>query len=298
MIGDVHNAWSMQDHLVLHHLGVDLVLFVGDFGNEVVDLVRLVATLDLPYAAVLGNHDAWYTATPWGRKKCPYDRTQEDRVDQQLALLGAAHVGYGYRDFADLELSVVGGRPFTWGGPKWHYGEFYAERFGVANMAESSARIIAAAAATTHDTIIFLGHNGPTGLGDQPEDSCGRDWKPIGGDFGDPDLGRAIAMTKAMGKIVPLVTFGHMHHRLRHTKTVQRQRLYIDPDGTVYLNAASVPRVIQTKQGEQRNISLVTLQAQQVIEVQLLWIDSNLNIITSDPLYPSQSLAIGTPAND
>lgn len=109
VVGDIHDAWDQQDSLALKALGVDLVLFVGDFGNEAVELVRAVSRLDLPYAAAFGNHDAWYTATPWGTKHCPYDRSQEDRVRQQLNLLGEAHVGYSHRTFSHLNLSVVGG---------------------------------------------------------------------------------------------------------------------------------------------------------------------------------------------
>ncbi|HBE31491.1 MAG TPA: TIGR04168 family protein, partial [Cyanobacteria bacterium UBA11368] len=34
VVGDVHDQWEEQDAGALEHLGVDLVLFVGDFGNE------------------------------------------------------------------------------------------------------------------------------------------------------------------------------------------------------------------------------------------------------------------------
>ena len=88
VIGDVHDRWDADDAIALKQLGVDLVLLVGDFGNESVAIVQSIAALDLPKAAVLGNHDAWYSATEWGIKKCPYDRTREDRVQQQLDLLG------------------------------------------------------------------------------------------------------------------------------------------------------------------------------------------------------------------
>ncbi|MEM1311494.1 MAG: metallophosphoesterase, partial [Cyanobacteria bacterium P01_H01_bin.153] len=67
VVGDIHNHWDEQDMAALHGLKADLVLFVGDFGNEAVDVVRSIATLDLPKATIFGNHDAWYTATPWGR---------------------------------------------------------------------------------------------------------------------------------------------------------------------------------------------------------------------------------------
>ncbi|NER81494.1 MAG: TIGR04168 family protein, partial [Leptolyngbya sp. SIO1D8] len=106
IIGDVHNQWDEQDAVALHSLKVDLVLLVGDFGNESVEVVRSIAALDLPKAAVFGNHDAWYTATPWGRRKCPYDRTHEDWVQTQIDLLGEAHVGYGKLDFPALNLTV------------------------------------------------------------------------------------------------------------------------------------------------------------------------------------------------
>jgi len=63
VVGDVHDQWQPEDALALSHLGVDLVLFVGDFGNESLEVVRQVAALPWPKAVVLGNHDAWYTAT-------------------------------------------------------------------------------------------------------------------------------------------------------------------------------------------------------------------------------------------
>ncbi|MDX1976961.1 MAG: TIGR04168 family protein, partial [Pseudanabaenaceae cyanobacterium bins.68] len=213
IIGDVHDLWNPElDPGMLQALGVDLVLFVGDFGNEVVPLIRAIASLELPKAIILGNHDAWYSASDWGRKNCPYDRHLEDRVQQQLDLLGDTHVGYSRLDLAQFQLSIVGGRPFTWGGSEWKNQQFYRDRYGIDSFEESAARITANAASSPYDTVIFLGHNGPLGLGNQPQDICGKDWEPMAGDYGDPDLATAIAHTH---KNIPLVTFGHMHHRLR-----------------------------------------------------------------------------------
>ncbi|MEL7315937.1 MAG: TIGR04168 family protein, partial [Cyanobacteria bacterium J06559_3] len=210
IIGDVHDQWDEQDAVMLRSLQVDLVLLVGDFGNEAVEVVRSIARLDIPKAAIFGNHDAWYSATPWGRRKCPYDRTAEDWVQTQLDLLGEAHVGYGKLDLPTLGLTVVGGRPFSWGGPEWRTKTFYRERFGVDNFEASVTRIKEAIDAAAHNTILFIGHCGPTGLGAHPEAICGKDWQPIGGDYGDPDLTEAIAYARQIGKAVPLVTFGHM----------------------------------------------------------------------------------------
>lgn len=291
VVGDVHDQWGEEDAIALRHLAIDLVLFVGDFGNEVVDLVRQIAALDLPKAVILGNHDAWYTATEWGRQKCPYDRTQEDRVQQQLDLLGVTHVGYDKLDFPEFGLTVVGGRPFSWGGPEWKYPDFYANRYGITDMATSTQRIMQAVDAATHDTLLFIGHCGPTGLGDAPEDPCGRDWKPLGGDFGDPDLAAAIRYAQQQNKAVPLVTFGHMHHHLRHRKDQLRRRLHQDPYGTLHLNAACVPRVIQTKTGSQRCFSVVTLQQGQITQAHQVWIDQDFKL-TEDLLYDGRQATL------
>ncbi|NET90869.1 MAG: TIGR04168 family protein [Kamptonema sp. SIO1D9] len=291
VVGDVHEQWEPEDELALKHLGVDLVLFVGDFGNESVEVVRAIANLTLPKAAVMGNHDAWYTATNWGRKRSPYDHSTEDWVQQQLDLLGEAHVGYGKLDLPQLQLSVVGSRPFTWGGSEWRSKEFYQSRYNVNNFAESTMRIVAAAESTMYDTVIFLGHNGPAGLGDKPEDTCGRDWNPQGGDFGDPDLTEAIAKVRSFGKNIPLVTFGHMHHRLRHTEERLRTIVNQDTQGTVYLNSARVPRIITNEDEKLRNFSIVSLSNRVVTEISLIWLKSDFSIVSKEILYQIQEVS-------
>lgn len=289
VVGDIHDFWEAEDAIALKHLGVDLVLFVGDFGNESVQVVRAIAALDLPKAAIFGNHDAWYSASDWGRKQCPYDRTQEDWVQQQVDLLGTTEVGYSKLDFPALNLTVVGGRPFSWGGTVWKNDRFYQERFGVSDFEQSTARILAAAHSAAFKTVIFLGHCGPTGLGDRPEDPCGKDWNPIGGDYGDPDLAAAIAKTRK-GKTIPLVAFGHMHHRLRHSQQRLRTTVYAS-EGTVYLNAASVPRIIQRQNNRCRNFSLISLQAGRVLEASLVWLNQDFSVLSQQILYSCQPVA-------
>ena len=285
VIGDVHDRWDADDAIALKHLGVDLVLLVGDFGNESVEIVRAIAALDIPKAVVLGNHDAWYSATEWGIKKCPYDRTQEDRVQQQLDLLGEVHVGYGKLDFPAFNLTVVGARPFSWGGSEWkNTNAFYQARYGINSFAKSTERIVQSASSSALDTVIFVGHCGPKGLGDRAEDICGKDWSPPGGDHGDPDFADAIEATRKLGKTVPLVTFGHMHHQLRNTKQHQRIPL-VDRDGTIYLNAASVPRIMKTETNCLRNFSLVSLQNSSVAEVSLVWLDQAMTLVSETVLY-------------
>jgi uncharacterized protein (TIGR04168 family) len=289
VVGDVHDRWEDADEIALKHLGVDLVLFVGDFGNESVPIVQKISQVDLPKAAILGNHDAWYTATEWGRKKCPYDRHKENRVQQQLDLLGPHHVGYSALDFPQLGLAVVGSRPFSWGGSKWKYSDFYREWYGVASFEESIDRIVSAATDTVCDTLIFIGHTGPKGLGDLPEDPCGRDWEPRGGDYGDPDFQAAIDRVRQSGKTIPLVAFGHMHHQLRHTKKQLRRCIHVSPEETVYLNAAHVPRIVSTPMGTLRNFSLVSLQSGIVRQISRVWVDEHYNAIEQTWLYDQNS---------
>jgi uncharacterized protein (TIGR04168 family) len=285
VVGDVHDQWQEQDHLALKHLGIDLVLFVGDFGNEAVEIVRAIASLDIPKAVILGNHDAWYSASDWGKNKSPYDHKTEDRVQQQLDLLGKTHVGYGYLDFPDLNLSVVGARPFSWGGDEWKNADFLRDRYGIHNFTESTQRIVNRAEQTACDTVLLLSHNGPKGLGDRASAPCGVDWKSAGGDHGDPDFTDAIAAIHQLPKSVPFGTFGHMHHKLRNSDQM-RQTIAIDPNGTVFLNAASVPRIIEKPDGFHRTFSLVEMSAGQVTQISLVWLDPTFQITSAQILYP------------
>jgi uncharacterized protein (TIGR04168 family) len=283
IVGDVHDQWSATDSLALQHLKVDLVLFVGDFGNEVVEIVREIAAVPIPKAVIMGNHDAWYSASSWGRQKAPYDKSKEDRVQQQLDLLGEAHVGYSKLDFPQFDVSVVGSRPFSWGGSTWRNSQFYRDRYNIKSFAESTQQIVKSAQDAASKTLIFIAHNGPTGLGKETESICGRDWKAEGGDYGDPDLTEAIAQVQGLGKSIPLVTFGHMHHELKIPRG-KRRKLVEVKEQTVYFNAACVPRVIKTAQDVKRSFSLVTLRQGIVKTISLVWLNQNF-AIQSELLY-------------
>ncbi len=295
IVGDVHEQWDQADHTTLKALGVDLVLFVGDFGNEVVPLVQQISQLDLPKAVILGNHDAWYSATSWGKQRCPYDRTQVDWVQQQLDILGDCHVGYGVKDFPELGLSVVGSRPFSWGGPAWKYSKFYKQRYGVHSFEASSRRIVQAMRNATAEQVLIIGHNGPTGLGDQAHDPVGKDWGDNpGGDYGDRDLAAAIAQSDAIGKQLPLVAFGHMHHSLRYPRGAQRRTSQMI-DRTLYLNTACVPRVRKIAGQTVRHFALVQLGDGQVQRAAQAWVSLTGTVVaeTIDYLAPNSPSPTG-----
>ncbi|XP_076910904.1 uncharacterized protein LOC143568700 [Bidens hawaiensis] len=237
VVGDVHDEWNLQeDSKALDLLQPDLVLFTGDFGNENAELVRSIAALRIAKAAILGNHDAWNTQN--------FSEKRKDAVQLQLESFGEEHVGYKRLDFRPLKLSVIGGRPFSCGGERFFRKQLLAKRYGVHNMNESAKRISDAASGTPNNhSIILLAHNGPTGLGSNINDICGRDWVREGGDHGDPDLALAISQLKSNTKYpVPLVVFGHMHKELAFGNG-PRKMIVVGDDNTIYLNGAIVPRV-------------------------------------------------------
>jgi uncharacterized protein (TIGR04168 family) len=135
---------------------------------------------------------------------------------------------------------VVGARPGTAGGG-FHLSKAVRAVYGPLSLEESAARITAAAAAADPALpLVLLAHCGPAGLGSAASDPCGRDWKQPACDWGDQDLAVAVRRIQAL-RPLPLVVFGHMHHLLKRGQG-QRRSLVVDRAGTVYLNAASVPR--------------------------------------------------------
>ncbi|GLC33778.1 hypothetical protein PLESTB_000114800 [Pleodorina starrii] len=176
----------------------------------------------------------------------------QDGVRQQLAALGTCHVGYGTMQLDEQGYTVMGARPFSKGGKNFSTIRAFMEGlYGVTSMEESAARIVQVAeSAPPHHALVVMGHNGPAGLGSRAFDICGVDWESKAGDHGDPDLQAALSALHRSGRPVALVTFGHMHHTLhsaqnRGRTSRFRRMVALDPTtGTVFLNAATVPRVV------------------------------------------------------
>ncbi|XP_047948214.1 uncharacterized protein LOC125194182 isoform X4 [Salvia hispanica] len=203
-------------------------------------------------------------------------RWEKDAVQLQLECLGDEHVGYRRMDFSNLKLSVVGGRPFSCGGPQVFRKKLLTARYGIHDMDGSAERIYQAAVGTPADhSVIFLAHNGPTGLGSNMDDICGKDWIPGGGDFGDPDLAHAISQLKETTKLsIKLVAFGHMHKQLTSGNGL-RKMIVVEDDNIVYLNGAIVPRV-KTISSNEQGVASGTLRAFTVADIS----NGNLEKIT------------------
>jgi uncharacterized protein (TIGR04168 family) len=198
-------------------------------------------------------------------------------VQRQIDAVGKDFVGYRAKDFLDLGVTVIGARPFSWGGPEWKNTSFYKERFGMKGFGESADRMMEAVSDARTKHLIFIGHNGPAGLGSTAESPCGKDWGDAPSDYGDPDFALVLKRCRDLRKSVPLVGFGHMHHGLRHRKDVKRQSIAQD-QGTVYVNAAAVPRMVRVGDETRFNYSIVTLVNGVVKELALTWVSDRTGV--------------------
>ncbi|KAH1217018.1 hypothetical protein GmHk_13G037763 [Glycine max] len=261
VVGDVHDCWNLeqdskalellQTYITAARFGavyrqVSLLLInlshYGDFGEENLEVIKSVVNLEFAKAVILGNHDAWFTKQFSGRFL--ENLLINESINVNLSL-GKEHVAYQRSDFPQIKVSVVGGRPFSIGGKPMFRKKLLLARYGVKDMDESAKRIQKAALGTPEDHfLILLAHNGPTGLGSDSNDICGKDWEFEGdGDHGDPDLAQAISLLKENNQIsIPLVVFGHMHKELAYGNGF-RKMIVVGADNTIYLNGAIVPRV-------------------------------------------------------
>ncbi|KAK4391436.1 hypothetical protein Sango_1921400 [Sesamum angolense] len=243
-----------------------------DFGNENVDLVESISKLDFSKAIILGNHDAWNTQKFSAREKDAVQLQLEFLGDEhvgygridfpnlKLSIVGGRPFSCGGEHLfrkklltastcsciMDMNLDMVA-RGTEVGPNSGHINVtcWFCDRdsryprrncfprYGVHNMDESAKMIYEAALGTPADhSIIFLAHNGPSGLGSNWMISV----EGIG--FLEPET-MGILTTKLQ---IKLVVFGHMHKNLAYGQGL-RKMIAIGDDNIIYLNGAVVPRV-------------------------------------------------------
>lgn len=267
--GDLHGQWDLSDHTLLELLAPDAVLVVGDLSDGQPRIPALLRQLELPLACILGNHDT--AKDPSGRI-----------LQRQIDALGPLHCGWALRQFQGV--AIVGGRPGSAGGG-FHLSRACTAVFGPITREQSAARIVAAAtAADPALPLVLLAHSGPAGLGSQAADICGRDWKQPACDWGDQDLTLAIDGIRGQ-RSLPLVVFGHMHHRLKRG-VGERRSFVIDRAGTAYLNAACVPRHLVDEAGVAlRHFSWVELDASGLCSASHRWYALDGRLRYEETLY-------------
>lgn len=139
------------------------------------------------------------------------------------------------------DVTVIGCRPFSMGGPRIAFPGMLERRFGVASM-QDSRDLLCSLVDESEGPLLFLAHNGPTGLGDAADSIWGRDFHPAEGDWGDADLEAAVVHARQRGRRVVAVVAGHMHLRVRGGR---RRTWHVEREGVHYVNAAEVSRVHQ-----------------------------------------------------
>jgi len=279
--GDLHGQWDLSDHALLERLAPDALLVVGDLSDGKPRIPALLRQLPLPVACILGNHDT---------AKDPSGRT----LARQIEALGPLHCGWGLRELTPPGLSVVGARPGTAGGG-FHLSKACSALFGPLSCEQSAGRIAAAAAAADPDLpLVLLAHSGPAGLGSEASDICGRDWKSPACDWGDQDLTLAIDRIRRQ-RALPLVVFGHMHHRLKRGAG-ERRSFAVDRAGTAYLNAACVPRHLVDEAGVAlRHFSWVELDADGLRSAAHRWYDLEGRLRYEERLLDRAPLSAAAP---
>ncbi len=215
-------------------LDPDATLFVGDLSDGDLKLVKAIASIELPTAVILGNHDR-------GKDLSGF------QLKAQLSLLGEKDCSWSY--WYHPSISIVGARPCSPGGGYYLYSQVSA-LYGQLSFDESVNRIVNAARQAPKELpLIVLAHSGPTGLGSDSTSPCGRDWKKPYIDWGDKDLEIAIDEIRKFRKL-ELVVFGHMHHKLKQGKGNRKTFIFDHIRNTAFLNAASVPRKINDLDGQ------------------------------------------------
>ena len=264
VVGDVHRHWRDEDRSFIEQGDQDLALFVGDLGDEDVNLVKDVAAINAPKAVILGNHDAWQSFSR---------RRPTRRLTLSLEALGADHLAYSVRELPRGGVSIVGARPFSWGGESLRSPEVYQQLYGVGDMKKSADRIFEAARRAQHRDLVILAHNGPAGLSIDPGDIYGKDFgREAGGDWGDPDLEEAIDLITERGWRVPCVIAGHMHERLMTPRGANRSR-FVRRGRTLYVNPAVVPRLRQSNGSCLAHYLRMGFSDGNVERVEEIWVD-------------------------
>lgn len=284
VIGDIHGAWNARDVEYFNAAGYDLVLFVGDLSwlTGAVKVARRISRLDVPALLIPGNHDGCtplqLLAEMHHREKAArrLSRGQAQRVQAIEEALGPVTLA-GYSLHRCGAVSVIAGRPHAMGGDRLYFADYLRWRFGVDSLAASAERL-RQLVDQSEAQIVFLAHNGPSGLGDAPDSIWGCDFDPERGDFGDPDLREAIAYARASGRRVRAVVAGHMHHQVEGGGCRPWYRVQ---GGTLYLNAARVPRAERADGGMRRYHLRLELDAHET-RASEIWVADDLSETPGD----------------
>lgn len=257
LIGDVHSFWSDFDTQYFNESDYDLILFTGDLPRLVGGAAdaKNISNITKPGIVVPGNHDSATIPQFLAELKnypllCKLTGFgQSARVNRIAKALGHLELG-GYSihplSAETMEAACIVARPHSMGGDRLYFQSYLNNRFGVSTL-EQSQELLCSLVDKGPDSLIFLAHNGPSGLGNAATDPWGCDFDPRLGDFGDKDLRFAVDYAKSQGKTVLAVVAGHMHHHLKGASEAEKKgrNWQVVKEDVLYINAARVPRIFR-----------------------------------------------------
>ena len=215
VIGDVHLFWDDADVAFFNGGGYDLLLFVGDLSGYTQVRGRRVARslrkLRVPAMCIPGNHDGLH-AFQLGAEIAP----------RAHRLRNAFCQGQAGRCAKPGACTRRGRAPRIQPAPRCprrcsieHRGGSTAfDRRKASRLPSLSRRSATASTRWTHRStrlkrlvdscddapILFLAHNGPSGLGDRADSIWGCDFRKKEEDWGDRDLEEAVQYAKSSGR--------------------------------------------------------------------------------------------------
>lgn len=263
LIGDLHSSWDAADAKYFNGSDYELLLFTGDLGSgrqrNGVEIARSLSRLTRPTLVMLGNNDADEYARISAELSYQQGRARllQGTPSWRPGSASVRPCGLDLHRFqlGELDLSVICGRPFARGNGELSSPEALHASYRIRSAEESSERLKSLVDAAETEQLLFLAHNGPRGLGATAHSLWGRDFHPEAGDWGDADLTEAVEHARKVGRRVLAVVAGHMHWNLR---SGGERRWQLERDGTLYVNAARVPRIVQA--GERKAHHHIELQ--------------------------------------
>jgi uncharacterized protein (TIGR04168 family) len=270
LVGDLHSHWDEADVDYFNGSAYQAILVTGDLGSSGVrngvKIARSLSRIERPLYVMLGNNDADEYARITA--ELTYQAGRRDLLSDTpysptpLARLATA-CGYSSHrlDIGKLRVTLLAARPFARGGNELSFAGALAEGFGIASLEQSTERLRELVDSAETEHLIFLGHNGPSGLGQEPTSAFGRDFHPEAGDWGDDDFEAAIVHARRRGRKVLAVVSGHMHSP---TRAGQPREWSLTREGVLYVNAARVPRHVRHEDGARRHHVALTFTADAV----------------------------------
>ena len=285
-IGDVHGFWDRHDTAYFNRSDYHGLLFTGDLPRltHAPPVARRLSELQKPAWMIPGNHDGpsalqllaelkgWTQLSNQGARHMPR------RMRALQDALGPVQLGGFTLHDLNPGVGLIMARPHAMGPDRFYFRKYMAQAHAV-NSYEESATRLKTLVDQGPEKLLFLAHNGPSGLGEEASDIWGCDFSPQFGDFGDRDLRSAIDYAQACGKKVLAVIAGHMHHR--HKQGGGMRAPAVRQSGVLYINAASVARI--RAKGNRRHHVALTLCGDDA-HAHEMWVDSQGQVVAQKPL--------------